>query len=402
MSRISGRSARPSQLALGAVAALVLAALIGPAAADSATTHTKIYSTPGVYTFAVPSNVAHITVTAVGAGGGTCGSAIGGDGASGGGTFAVHPGSTLKVTVGGVGGDCTKEAGAGGVGGGAPGGTGTVVDAGGGGGASGVGTDGLAAGSSPLIVAGGGGGGSDCTGYGGNAGSPGGTPTCGLYNGSGGGAGTETAGGAGGAAGSSAGGGDATAGAPGTAGQGGAGGNGDTVFLSSGGGGGGGGYYGGGGGGGGSGHETEGAPGGGGGGGSSFISSKGTNVRAPAATTSTASVTISYTAAPGPTATTHKATGVKSKSATVHGSVNGQGLGTTYWFQWGTSKHYGHKTGSHKLKASPSAKSVKALLGGLKAGTRYHFRVVAKNASGTAHGKDMTFRTAAVAPAFTG
>jgi phosphodiesterase/alkaline phosphatase D-like protein len=115
-------------------------------------------------------------------------------------------------------------------------------------------------------------------------------------------------------------------------------------------------------------------------------------------------VTITYTAAPKPTATTHKATGVKSTSATVHGSVNGHGLATTYRFQWGTSKHYGHQTSSHKMKASSSAKSVAALLRGLKPGTRYHFRVVAKNASGTALGKDMTFKTKAAAsgPVFTG
>ncbi len=126
---------------------------------------------------------------------------------------------------------------------------------------------------------------------------------------------------------------------------------------------------------------------------------------APSATASTASVTITYKAAARPTATTHKATGVKSKSATVHGSVNGHGLATTYWFQWGTSKQYGHTTSSHKLKASTSAKSAMALLEGLKAGTRYHFRVVAKNASGTSHGKDMTFTTkaaSATGPVFTG
>jgi hypothetical protein len=135
------------------------------------------------------------------------------------------------------------------------------------------------------------------------------------------------------------------------------------------------------------------------------VSPKGTSVTAPAATASTASVTISYKAAPRPTAITHKATGVKSKSATVHGSVNGRGLTTTYWFQWGTSKHYGHTTSSHKLKASSSARSVMALLGKLKPGTRYHFRVVAKNASGTSHGKDMTFKTkaaTATGPVFTG
>ncbi len=43
-----------------------------------------------------------------------------------------------------------------------------------------------------------------------------------------------------------------------------------------------------------------------------------------------------------------------------------------------------------------------ALIRGLKPGTLYHFRVIARNATGTARGRDMTFRTAATAPAFTG
>jgi hypothetical protein len=395
----SGRWApRRSQLALGTAAALALAALIGPAAADSATTHTKIYSTPGVYTFTVPSNVTHIMVNAVGAAGGAClqYGTTGGEGASDTATFAVEPGSKLIIGVGGVGGTGCGTGGAGGANGGGAGGTGTAVSGAGGGGASGV----LVSLTKPLIVAGGGGGASGCGGNGGNADSPGTDgSSCNEVSGwgGGGGAGTVSGGGAGGAAGSS----NATAGGSGTTETGGAGGNGDSTGPSASGGGGGGGLYGGGGGGGSA--VFEGA--GGGGGGASFVSPKGADVTAPAATASSASVTITYTAAPRPTAITRKATGVKSKSATLHGSVNGHGLATTYWFQWGTSKHYGHKTSSHKLKASSSAKAVMALLGKLKSGTRYHFRVVAKNASGTSHGKDMTFTTkaaTATGPVFTG
>jgi hypothetical protein len=390
---------RPRRLAIGAGSALAFAALIGPAAAVSATTQSKTYSTPGVYTFAVPKNVTHISVTAVGAAGGGCllPHTTGGEGGSDSATFAVQPGSKLIVGVGGVGGSgCGTAAGSGGVNGGGAGGTGTAVSGAGGGGASGV----LLSLTKPLIVAGGGGGGSGCGGDGGNADSPGTSgASCSSSTGAGGGggAGTITGGGVGGAAGSP----NATAGGSGATENGGQGGNGDSTGASASGGGGGGGLYGGGGGGG----SAVGQGAGGGGGGASFVSSQGTNVTAPAPTTSSASVTISYTAAPPPTATTHKATGVKSTAATVHGSVNGRGLGITYWFQWGTSKHYGHTTSSHKLKASSSAKSVSALLRGLKPGTRYHFRVVARTASGTVHGADMTFTTkAAVAtkPVFTG
>ena len=93
---------------------------------------------------------------------------------------------------------------------------------------------------------------------------------------------------------------------------------------------------------------------------------------------------------------------MNSTSATIHGSVNPEGLKTTYYFQYGTTKKYGNKTGKHSLKAGMKAKSVKALLTGLKPSTTYHFRVVASNASGSATGKDMKFTTPSVAPAFTG
>jgi len=142
--------------------------------------------------------------------------------------------------------------------------------------------------------------------------------------------------------------------------------------------------------------------GGGGGGGSSFVAKHGSHVIAPAVTTKTASVTIAYKAQPAPLAVTHKASGVKSSSATLHGSVNPEGLKTTYFFQFGTSKAYGRKSPKHVLSAGSKFRSVSALVKGLMPSTLYHFRVVAMNASGHAVGKDMTFRTPAVAPAFTG
>jgi hypothetical protein len=253
-----------------------------------------------------------------------------------------------------------------------------------------------------LVVAGGGGGAGGCGANGGDAGAVGQSGQGGFCSGrtdeygNGGGAGTTSGGGAGGTA--------IPVGSPGkagTAGRGGAGGNGDSTAAqpSIGGGGGGGGYYGGGGGGG---AGQDDGNSGGGGGGASFTAAHATNVTAAAPTTSTAMVKITYTAQPKPKAVTDRATGVHSNSATAHGSVNPEGLKTTYYFQYGTSKHYGSKSAKHTLKAGSQFRSVKALLSGLKPGTKYHFRVVASNASGTASGKDMTFTTPSAAPAFTG
>ncbi len=391
-------------------AAGALAVPIGALAAiPAASSHTKTYTTPGTSSFKVPKNVAKITVTAIGAAGGSCSLAApgtGGEGATVTGTVKVKPGSTLFVGVGGVGGTCGEPSGGGGgIGGGGASGTGTAGNGGGGGGESGVGMTSLGAGGGALVVAGGGGGAGFCGANGGNADTAGGTSAfCNSSFAQGGGPGTSSAGGAGGA---SDGVGSSTAGAAGTAGAGGAGGNGGNVNEPTfGGGGGGGGYYGGGGGGGaavivgialiGDGNS------GGGGGGASFTASHATGVTGPAASTAAAMVKITYTAQPKPKAVTHKATGVKSTSATIHGSVNPEGLKTTYYFQYGTTTKYGKKTGKHSLKAAGKFSSVKALLTGLKPSTKYHFRVVASNASGKADGKDMTFTTPSVAPAFTG
>ncbi len=103
-----------------------------------------------------------------------------------------------------------------------------------------------------------------------------------------------------------------------------------------------------------------------------------------------------------PTVTTKKASGVKSTSATLHGSVKPGGAKTTYFFEFGTSKSYGSKTGKHTLKAGDTTRSVAAVIKGLKPGTKYHFRLVAKNSAGTVNGKDVTFTTASTSPVFTG
>lgn len=392
------RLSRRPALWLGALSVSALVGGLAGAPAAGAASTTKTYTTPGTSSFTVPDNVATIAVTAIGAAGGVC--EIGdtaGEGATLTATLPVKPGATLFVQVGGVGNGTTCTSLAGGVGGGGAG----ALPGAGGGGASGLGLTSVAAGTGPLIVAGGGGGAGACGGGGGNAGSPGtGDTACIEANtGAGGGAGTQTSGGAGGAGGSA----NATAGTAGTPGQGGNGGPGDSTGPSDGGGGGGGGYYGGGGGGGSGIFSAS----GGGGGGSSFTAGDATIVSSATPTSASAEVTISYSAAPAPKVKTDSARGVKRTSATLHGSVNPEGLKTTYFFQYGRTKSYGAKTGRHTLKADTfKSKGVSASLHGLKAGHTYHFRVVATNASGTSHGRDMKFTTKAAAatapPPFTG
>jgi hypothetical protein len=237
----------------------------------------------GVYTWTVPAGVTHATFDLYGAQGGpgviSPPPATGGLGAHVRASLATTAGRTYTLTVGGQGGSPNNGPGPGGFpGNAAPGGAGVCGSSGGGGGGgeadvrTGPGDiSGLA---SRLLVAGGGGG----AGQGnppepnGGAGGPNGVSAAdgsafGLdHPVTGGGGGTQTAGGAGGSGG----------GQPGTFGIGGAGGSntgcqGNPFVIGTGGGGGAGGYYGGGGGSFGAQVQNSGHSATGGGGGSSFI-----------------------------------------------------------------------------------------------------------------------------------
>jgi hypothetical protein len=213
------------------------------------------YSTPGTYTYTVPSGVTEIFVEAFGAqgGNGTIPNSAGGFGGSSSGTLAVTPGDVLTIYVGGQGtsnttNSCTGLPGGfngGGDGGSATDGCPNQFAGAGGGGASDVRLGGVTL-NDRVIVAGGGAGGGGGTQNQPMQGGDGGGLTGGdgrnNFGAVGGGkGGTQTSGGAGGTDSNS---GSLSQGDSGTFGNGG---NGDT-FDFGGGGGGGGGYYGGGGG----------------------------------------------------------------------------------------------------------------------------------------------------------
>ncbi len=280
--------------------ATVLWAWLGAGVAMASVTTTVSFTAPGVYSFTVPAGVSSISVTAVGAAGGSdinsC-TGVGGEGASVSAALSVSAGEQLEVGVGAVGapGVCgTNSGGAGGSGGGASGGSAAAgsgsAPGAGGGGASSVGLPELSIGFNSLLIVAGGGGGAGGLGVigsdGGNAGAVG---VAGSGWAGGGGAGTASAGGTPGALDSSCTGAAAgTAGAFGLGGVGGAGPIGTNNLGGSGGGGGGGGYYGGGGGGG---SCINSGSGGGGGGGSSFVAQ---GVLTATPTSVAASVTITY------------------------------------------------------------------------------------------------------------
>ena len=92
-----------------------------------------------------------------------------------------------------------------------------------------------------------------------------------------------------------------------------------------------------------------------------------------------------------PTAVTGAATHVTKSSAVLNGQVQPGGQPTAYFFQYGTSQHYVNVTAV--LHSGTVAQAVSSLITHLKAGTVYHYRLVAINDSGSSFGADRTFRS---------
>jgi plastocyanin len=95
---------------------------------------------------------------------------------------------------------------------------------------------------------------------------------------------------------------------------------------------------------------------------------------------------IFTTAAPpsAPAAVTGLATALGENQATLNGTVNPDGLATSYFFEWGTNGSFGQKTAELSVGEDHVSHAVAATLNGLTAGTTYDFRIVAKNGAGPA------------------
>ena len=105
------------------------------------------------------------------------------------------------------------------------------------------------------------------------------------------------------------------------------------------------------------------------------------------------------------TARTEKASSVTPSKATLNGAVNPHGgYATTYQFEYGPTTAYGTKVPLSPKSVGSGIKDVKVSesIESLKAGTTYHFRVVATGSLGSVYGEDLTFTTPAPPTASTG
>jgi hypothetical protein len=91
-----------------------------------------------------------------------------------------------------------------------------------------------------------------------------------------------------------------------------------------------------------------------------------------------------------PATTTGMSTKVMTSSATLNGTVNPNGLSTTYYFEWGTTTSYGNTIPSTPASAGSgtSGVHVSADITGLSPDTIYHYRLVAVSSFGTSYGSD--------------
>ncbi len=96
---------------------------------------------------------------------------------------------------------------------------------------------------------------------------------------------------------------------------------------------------------------------------------------------------------PPPTAYTGEATQLTTSSATLKGSAYPSNQQTSYYFQYGQSASYEAQTPTTSAGSGTKSIPVTAPVTGLLAGTAYHYRLVATNASGTVSGHDRTFTT---------
>lgn len=94
-----------------------------------------------------------------------------------------------------------------------------------------------------------------------------------------------------------------------------------------------------------------------------------------------------------PAATTGGASRVTFNSVRFNGSVNPNSTATTYYFQYGTTIALGAQTTAGSAGNGKKAVHVATDVGGLAPDTRYFYRVVAHNASGTVLGKRRSFTT---------
>ena len=111
---------------------------------------------------------------------------------------------------------------------------------------------------------------------------------------------------------------------------------------------------------------------------------------------STAGRDRTFSTALQPVVRTEPARDATATTATLAGAVDPRTRATSWWFEYGTTTAYGSRTSSRSAGSGSTSRAVSAPVSGLKPGTVYHFRLVARNDAGTSRGADLSFTTVGV------
>ena len=91
-----------------------------------------------------------------------------------------------------------------------------------------------------------------------------------------------------------------------------------------------------------------------------------------------------------PDVTTKNASGLAPSVATLNGQASPNGLATSAWFELGRTTSYGIESPHQGIGSSQGNVNYSTDTNGLGCGV-YHYRAVAQNSAGTAHGSDVSF-----------
>jgi hypothetical protein len=119
-----------------------------------------------------------------------------------------------------------------------------------------------------------------------------------------------------------------------------------------------------------------------------------------AGTTFGADHTFTSGKATPPGVLTGGATNVAQNTATIEGTVDTNGLPSSYGFEIATGTDYGPPTGLGYIGAGSDEAVASLQLTGLVPGTTYHYRLTSSSVDGTVYGADRTFTTSVFANTF--
>jgi hypothetical protein len=88
------------------------------------------------------------------------------------------------------------------------------------------------------------------------------------------------------------------------------------------------------------------------------------------------------------------AEGIEEHEAMLRGSLDPDGIETSYYFKYGIDEEYGSTTPVDSAGSGSGVVTLSRAISGLPAGKVFHYRIVAENVNGVTEGEDRTVRTA--------